>query len=83
MASPVQTTERSALDKLLGVFTDVKAGEGPTALLLALNVFLLLTAYYFIKPVREALILAMKSGAEYKSFMGGAIAIALLFAVPA
>lgn len=75
--------ERSALDKFLGIFTEVEAGEGPTALLLALNVFLLLTAYYFIKPVREALILAMKSGAEYKSYMGGAIAIALLFAVPA
>lgn len=75
--------ERSALDRFLGIFTEVEAGEGLTALLLALNVFLLLSAYYFIKPVREALILAMKSGAEYKSYMGGAIAIALLFAVPA
>lgn len=75
--------ERSPLDRFLGIFTEVEAGEGPTALLLALNVFLLLTAYYFIKPVREALILAMESGAEYKSYMGGAIAIALLFAVPA
>jgi len=46
-------------------------------------VFLLLTAYYLIKPVREALILVLESGAEYKSYMSGAIAIALLFAVPA
>lgn len=48
-----------------------------------LNVFLLLTAYYVIKPVREALILAEASGAEYKAYMNGAIAIALLGAVPA
>ena len=75
--------ERSLVEKLLGIITEVRAGEGPSALLLTLNVFLLLTAYYFIKPVREALILVMESGAEYKSYMGGAIAIALLFAVPA
>ena len=75
--------DKSPLEAFLGIFTDVRAGEGPTALLLTLNVFLLLTAYYFIKPVREALVLAMESGAEYKSYMGGAIAIALLFAVPA
>lgn len=63
--------------------TEVKAGEGITALLLTFNVFLLLTAYYVIKPVREGLILAMKSGAEYKSYLSAAIAVALLFAVPA
>ncbi len=74
---------RSLLERTLGVITEVKAGEGPTALLLTLNVFLLLTAYYLIKPVREALILVMKGGAEYKSYMGAAIALALLFAVPA
>ncbi len=81
--SPSAPDNRTTLDKALGLFTEVRGGEGPSALLLALNVFLLLTAYYFIKPVREALILAMPSGAEYKSYMGGAIAIALLFAVPA
>lgn len=53
------------------------------ALLLALNVFVLLTAYYVIKPVREGLILELESGAEYKSYLGGAIAVALVFAVPA
>lgn len=73
----------SKLERFLGVFTEVRAGEGATALLLTLNVFVLLTAYYVIKPVREALILAMEGGAEYKSYMSGAIAIALLFAVPA
>lgn len=75
--------ERSALEKVLGVVTEVHAGEGPNALLMTLNVFLLLTAYYVIKPVRESLILSMENGAEYKAYMSGAIAIALLFAVPA
>ena len=46
------------LDRALRLFADVRAGEGGTALLLTLNVFLLLAAYYCIKPVREALILA-------------------------
>jgi AAA family ATP:ADP antiporter len=74
--------EKSGLEKLLGVFTDVESGEGGTALLLTFNIFLLLTAYYVIKPVRAGLILTMESGAEYKSYMGGVIAIALLGAVP-
>jgi AAA family ATP:ADP antiporter len=73
----------SWLERLLGLFTDVRRGEAGTALVMTANVFLVMTAYSFIKPVREGLILAMKSGAEYKSYMSGAIAIALLFAVPA
>ena len=52
-----KTSDRTALERFLGVFTDVHAGEGTTALLLALNVFLILMAYYVLKPVREALIL--------------------------
>lgn len=71
------------LARLLRPITLVKEGEAVVVLLLTLNVFLLLLAYYIIKPVREALILAMQSGAEYKSYMSGVIAILLLFAVPA
>lgn len=74
---------RSGLERVLGIVTEVHGGEGVTALYLTLNVFLLLTAYYVIKPVREGLILAMASGAEYKSYLSAAIAIALLVAVPA
>jgi AAA family ATP:ADP antiporter len=75
--------ERSTLERALGIVTEVKAGEGITALLLTLNVFLLLSAYYLIKPVREGLILAMKSGAEYKSYLSAAVVIALFGVVPA
>jgi AAA family ATP:ADP antiporter len=74
--------ESSAFERALGVVTEVKPGEGTTAVLLTLNVFLILTAYYVIKPVREGLILAMPSGEEYKSYLGGAIAAALLVLVP-
>jgi len=50
----LQTTQQpSWLDRILRVFTDVRAGEGATALLLFANVFLILCAYYFIKPLRE------------------------------
>ncbi len=74
---------RSLLERALTIVTEVKAGEGVTAILLTVNVFLLLTAYYVIKPVREGLILAMEHGAEKKSYVSAAIAITLLFAVPA
>ncbi len=74
---------KSLLERGLGVITEVRRGEGPTALLFTLNVFLLLTAYYVIKPVREALILSHEGGARHKSLLNALIAIGLLFAVPA
>ena len=74
----------SALERALAVVTEVRAGEGIAALLLALNVCLILTASLILKPVREGLILSMgPSGAEYKSYVGAAIAASLVFAVPA
>jgi AAA family ATP:ADP antiporter len=75
-------TQPSWVERALRIVTDVRAGEGPLALVLAANIFLLLTAYYVIKPVREALVLALASGAEYKSYMSAVIAVALLGLVP-
>lgn len=46
-------TKPSLLDRSLRVFTDVRIGEGSTALLMFVNIFLILCAYYFIKPLRE------------------------------
>jgi len=43
----------SKLERFLRIFTDVDAGEGTTALLMFANVFLILCAYYLIKPLRE------------------------------
>ncbi len=73
---------RSPLERFLGLFAEVRAGEGGTVLLLTLNVLLLLTTYYLIKPVREALILA-GGGAELKAYTTAGQAFLLLFAVPA
>ena len=43
------------IERILRVFTDVRPGEGPTALVLFANVFLILCAYYLIKPLRETI----------------------------
>lgn len=75
------TSETSALEKLLNVFTDVRPGEAASALLLALNIFLILSAYYVLKPVREALILS-GGGAEVKSYAAAGQAMLLLLAIP-
>jgi AAA family ATP:ADP antiporter len=82
-ATLLATGERKAwLDRLLSVISEVRPCEGATALLLTLNLFLLLTAYYIIKPVREALIL-VGGGAELKSYSSGFQAVLLLGLVPA
>lgn len=65
---------------ILRLFTKVYPGEAATALLLMLNVFLLLAAYYIIKPVRDALMLESWP-AEIKTYLSAAIAVLLIFAV--
>jgi AAA family ATP:ADP antiporter len=72
---------RTPLDRALSVFASVEAGEGPSALLLMMNLFILMTAYYIIKPVRESLILG-DAGPEIKSYAGGMGALAFLVVVP-
>jgi AAA family ATP:ADP antiporter len=47
----------SPLERFLRLFTDVRPGEGKDALLMFANVFLILCAYYFIKPLREGWIM--------------------------
>ncbi len=71
----------SGLDRALRLFTDVRAGEGVHALLLSLNIFLILTAYYILKPVREALILG-EGSAELKSCISAGQVFLLAFLVP-
>ena len=67
--------------RMLGVFTEVRGGEAGTVILLMLNLFILLSAYYMLKTVREPLIL-MGGGAEVKSYTAAAQAVLLLFVVP-
>jgi AAA family ATP:ADP antiporter len=49
---------------------------------MALNGFLLLTAYYLLKTVRQALILG-QSGPEEAAYTSAGTALLLLFLVPA
>ena len=71
----------SGVERFLNLFTEVRAGEARTALLLALNVFLILMSYYMLKTVREALILS-EGSAELKSYLSAGQVVVLAFAVP-
>lgn len=73
---------RGPIERALSYFADVRAGEGPGVLLLALTIFLLLAGYYLLKTAREALILT-EGGAEVKAYSSAAQAVLLLAVVPA
>src|SRR3954462_2259454 len=73
--------KKSGAEKLLSYFADVRAGEGWSALLLMVNVFLLLFAYYLLKTVREALILT-EGGAYVKAYSSAGQAALLMALVP-
>lgn len=70
------------LERFLRLFSDVREGEGLLLLLLTFNVFLILVAYYVMKPVREVLILNQPGGAELKSYAYAAQAALLVVVVP-
>jgi AAA family ATP:ADP antiporter len=71
----------SLLDRAMGLFGDVRAGESASALLMLLNIFLILAGYYICKTVREPLILA-GGGAEVKSYSSAGQAIVLMAFIP-
>ncbi|HYV51267.1 MAG TPA: Npt1/Npt2 family nucleotide transporter [Dongiaceae bacterium] len=74
--------KKNLLDRFLSIFADVRGGEALTALLLMLNIFCLLAAYYLLKTIREPLILTIPHGAEVKSYAAAAIAGLLIILVP-
>ncbi len=71
---------KSATEKFIGLFTEINRGEGVTALLMTLNIFLILTAYLIAKVVREPLILT-GGGAEIKSYSSALQVIILMGAL--
>ena len=86
--SPAGSPPRSEIRYHLGyralrLFADIRHGEAGKALLLALNVFLLLLAYYILKPLREALLLVDKDSAVIKSCLSGAQAVLFVFVIKA
>lgn len=72
---------KGPLEKFLSFFADVRAGEGAGVLLMTVNVFLLLFAYYLLKTVREALILT-EGGAYIKAYSSAGQAGLLMVLVP-
>jgi ATP:ADP antiporter, AAA family len=87
----VAHARKSPLDRLLSLAADVRAGEGGTVVLLALNGFLLLASYYAIRPLRSALLQpvvlelpggAVLRGPEIGSYSGAILAALFLFIVP-
>ena len=77
----LETAPKNAIEKTLSVFADVRGGEGSSVILLGLNVFILLFAYYLLKTVREALILA-ESGAYVKAYSSAGQAALMMLLVP-
>jgi len=77
----MRSERQNITERCLGLFVDVREGEGITAILLMFNLFVLLTAYLILKTVREALILS-GGGAEVKSYVAAGQAVLLLLVVP-
>jgi len=78
---PFVVARKNPLERILGVITDVRAGEGLGAILLTADLTVLLGGYYLLKTVRESLILA-QGGAEVKAYSSAAQAILLFGVVP-
>jgi AAA family ATP:ADP antiporter len=77
----------SRLDRTLRLFTEVRTGEGLTGVIMFANVFLILCAYYFVKPLREGWIaisdlsawnLSRMEVKAYSSFAQGLLFLAVV-----
>jgi AAA family ATP:ADP antiporter len=82
---------KGILERVLSLAAEVRPGEAATAMLLAVNVFVLLSAYYTIRPLRSALLLPVQiplpggrvmSGPEIQSYTGAILAALFLVIVP-
>ena len=90
--TPDPPARKGWLESLLDLAAEVHANEVVTVLLLAANGFLILCAYYVIRPIRSALLLPVKftlpggdiiTGPEIQSYSGAILAGLFLFIVPA
>lgn len=64
--------------KILRAFTVIHPGEALTAFLLSFNIFLVITSYSILKPIREGLFLA-KYSAETEAYLAGVMAFVFIF----
>ena len=76
------TRTLSAFESFLTLFTKVRPGEGRAIFILFLHAFLLMTAYYLVRPVREALILT-EADAQLRSYAAFFQALAIVVIIPA
>jgi AAA family ATP:ADP antiporter len=72
----------SRFERLLGMMTRMRPGEGRSAFLFCLHGFLLLTSYQVVKALREGLILTRFS-AEVRAYAVATTALVLIVLVPA
>jgi AAA family ATP:ADP antiporter len=84
-----ESPKPSLLDRLLRVFADVKAGEGFLSIVMAINIFLILNAYYVLKPIRGSLMgntsISISDyvigGDELKAYLAVVMSFFLIFVV--
>jgi len=85
ISEAVAPVRLSLLESTLRLFTEVRPGEGLTAVIMFANVFLILCAYYFIKPLRDGWIAvsAVKgfSSVEVKAYTSFAQGVVLIGAM--
>jgi AAA family ATP:ADP antiporter len=78
--------KKSLLEKVLNLFADVEPGEGVQVVLMFVNIFLILGAYYVLKVVREGLVLTDDffglTGAQAKAVSSAVLAGILVVIVP-
>lgn len=72
---------RTRFERLLGLFTVLRPGEGRSVALFFSFAFVILVAYYILKTLREPLLLEGAS-AEMKSYAYATIAALLLIIIP-
>ena len=75
--------ERGPIERFLSVFSDIRGGEGANVLLMFANIFLILTAYYVLKVVRESLTIGGVElfglgGDEIKAYLPAVMTVLLL-----
>ena len=75
-------TPPTRLERCLACFAPVHAREGRAVVILFLQAFALMLAYYLVRPVREALILT-QGGAEFRSYAVAVQALLLVLIIPA
>jgi ATP:ADP antiporter, AAA family len=75
------TRQLTRFEQALTLVTKVQPGEGACVGFLSLQAFVLMAAYYLVRPVREALVLT-DGGAELRNYAVGAQGLLLVVIVP-